>query len=337
MLRAPEFWNHASGPAAAPLARALLEPVSWLYQAGANVQANAIRAAHPGAPVICIGNLTLGGAGKTPVALAILERLQAQDITVHALSRGYGGRLRGPITVDEAVHTFRDVGDEALLLSRKAPTWVAKNKVAGARAAVQAGADVVVLDDGFQNRSIAKDLSLVVIDADSGLGNGRVFPAGPLRENAARGLERADAIVLLGADLDTQAHSQWRALTPAHVPILTAHVAPRGPIPLGPIFAFAGIARPQKFFDGLRAAGAELKATATYPDHHPFSGPDLVALRENARRHNAHLITTEKDHVRLPRQMRRIVHAWPVAAEFHEPAKLDALIDSALDRSAIRR
>lgn len=332
-MQAPEFWNHRSGPEAAVLTRTLLEPVSWIYQAGAKARAFTSRAYRPPAPIVCVGNVTLGGVGKTPVSLAILKRLKTSGVAAHALTRGYGGKLRGPVQVDEDAHDFADVGDEPLLLSRTAPTWVAKNKAAGARAASNAGAEVVVMDDGFQNPTVAKDLCLVLIDAEAGLGNGRVFPAGPLREGVSQALERADAVVLMGATEDSIG-DYWSAQIPSSATILTAHLTPSGPIPAGPVSAFAGIGRPQKFFDALHLAGADLKATTTYPDHHPYSDADVRALRDTARRHNALMITTEKDHVRLPKDLRRIIHAWPVIAEFDQPEKLDILLEKAMDRAA---
>lgn len=338
-MRAPEFWNHRSGPGAAPLARLMLEPMSWLYQAGAGLKASTTTSFHPSAAVVCVGNITMGGTGKTPVAIALMERLRRSGVIAHALTRGYGGRKRGPLLVDPDKHEFRDVGDEALLLARAGPTWMSKSKIAGARAAVAGGAQVIVMDDGFQNRSLAKDLSLLVIDAEAGLGNGRVFPAGPLRESARAAMRRADAVILMGGSGGRAAEriEAWRAHLPNQTPVLRARLAPKGAFPLGPVLAFAGIGRPQKFFDALTAAGAELKATATFADHHAYAKSDIDTLREAARRHNALLLTTEKDHVRLPRETRRIIHAWPVAARFEDEAPLDNLIERALDRAAARR
>jgi tetraacyldisaccharide 4'-kinase len=196
---------------------------------------------------------------------------------------------------------------------------------------------VIVLDDGFQNPTIHKDLSLVLIDATAGLGNGRVFPAGPLRENARSALARADAVILVspaGADVDRR--TAWRHYMREGAPIIDVEIVPEGHGPAGPVFAFAGIARPQKFFDSLHRWGAEVKATMSFPDHHPFSAAELTSLREAARRHNALLLTTEKDHMRLPRDMRKLVHTWPVAARFKDTHALDNLIERAVDRAAKR-
>jgi len=336
MRDAPLFWNHRDGPGSAPLARTLLTPVSWLYQTGSVVRSALSQAYRTTAPVICVGNVTLGGAGKTPVAIAILKRLREKGYNVHALSRGYGGRKSGPLLVDPETHTYKDVGDEPLLLARAAPTWVSKSKAAGVRAAAKAGANVIVLDDGFQNPTVHKDLSLVLIDAAAGLGNGHVFPAGPLRESARSAMRRADAVILVSAGPDHDRRGAWRNYLKPDAPVLEADIVPEGPGPAGSVFAFAGIARPQKFFDSLMRWGAEIKATASFPDHHPYSKSDLTMLRETARRHNALLLTTEKDLVRLPPDLRKLVHAWPVAAKFKDESALDDLLERAIDRAAKR-
>ena len=192
-MRAPEFWR-AGGGAALP---AILTPLSWAWAIGGELRRWATPTRRVPIPVICVGNLVAGGAGKTPVALALGRRLLAAGSAVHFLTRGYGGRRRGPIQVDPARHGAVDVGDEALLLARIAPTWVARARAAGAVTAARAGAEVVVMDDGHQHPGLAKDLSVVVVDGDYGIGNGRVIPAGPLREPAALGLARADAVILV--------------------------------------------------------------------------------------------------------------------------------------------
>lgn len=332
-MKAPEFWSHASGREAAPLTRLALTPASWLYQLGAGARARFTRPARSDCAVICVGNITLGGTGKTPVAIEILRRLRAGGLDAHAVSRGYGGRATGPLRVDPEVHDAAQVGDEPMLLARTGPTWVSKSKPAGAQEATKAGAQAIVLDDGHQNPTLTKDFSLVLIDGEAGLGNGAVFPAGPLRERARAALSRADAVVVMGGDPAEAKRTAWAALLPDGLPILHAWLTPTAPPPPGDIFAFAGIGRPQKFFDGLNDAGARLKATATFPDHHRFSEGDLKELWANAQRRGAMLLTTEKDHVRLPRAFQRIVHAWPVRAAFDDEAALDGLLARALERA----
>lgn len=330
-MQAPDHWQHDADAGGAPLSSTLLSPVSWLYRAGARLRGMVTFPLQAEAPVICVGNLTVGGTGKTPVTMALAERLKAVGRDVHIVSRGYGGREKGPTAVDPGRHRFEEVGDEPLLLARAAPTWVAKNKPAGVKRAIRAGADVVLLDDGFQNPSVHKTLSLCLIDAGFGLGNGRVLPSGPLRERAEKGLARADAVVMVHTPGETP-----RDLGPllsrhdGQLPILHVRLQPQEAPANTAVYAFAGIGRPNKFFNTLLDAGVSLSGTYAFPDHHVFTEAELKELREAARRHNAVLMTTEKDALRLPAEMRRMVKTWPIRAVFDDTAALDALIASAL-------
>jgi tetraacyldisaccharide 4'-kinase len=274
-------------------------------------------------PVICVGNIGVGGAGKTPVALALARMLQAMGRNPHLLTRGYRGRESGPLRVDPARHDARAVGDEPLLLARAAPTWVARDRAAGARAAAEAGAGCIVMDDGFQNSALAKDLSLVVVDGGFGFGNERVIPAGPLREPIAAGLARADAIVLVGEDTAGAARHF------AGKPVLEARIVPdeaAGRFAGRNIAAFCGIGRPDKFFATLRALGAKIVEEMPYPDHHAFRDEEIMFILEVAAKRGAVAVTTEKDFVRLSPDARRMVEALPVRIEFAEPAKLEAML-----------
>ncbi len=315
-MRAPSFWE---GPS---LLSDLLRPLGGLYAAAGWLRQRAGRPRRAGAPVICVGNLVAGGAGKTPTVLALLARLQAQGRRPAALLRGYGGRQAGPLAVDPERHDAAEVGDEALLLAARAPTWVARDRLAGARAAAAAGAELLVTDDGFQNPRLAKDLSLLVIDGASGLGNGRVIPAGPLREPLARGLARADALVIVGPD------RHGLARRAGGKPVLGAALRPRGPAALRGrrLLAFAGIGRPAKFFATLEDLGAELVATAGFADHHPYTAAELDRLAAQAAAAGATLITTEKDALRLPAAHRAAVETLAVELVFAQPAALDRLL-----------
>ena len=287
------------------------------------------RPVDPGVPVISIGNLTVGGSGKTPVARAVLARLRAQGVDAHGLSRGYGGRWAGPTRVDPAVHTAIDVGDEPLMLSRDAPMWIARDRVAGARAAVAAGARALVLDDAHQNPALAKTLSLVVVDGDVRegewpFGDGSVFPSGPMREPLAAGLARADAVLLLmppGAEPDAELLALFAAK-----PVLIARLQSEPPRLDGPQLGFAGIAKPWRFERTLRDAGVRLADFAPFPDHAAFTERDLTFLAERATAAGAGLVTTEKDWARLSAAWRARVTAWPVRARFEDMAALDALL-----------
>ncbi len=283
--------------------------------------------------MVCVGNLVAGGAGKTPVALALSAWLLEHDVPVHVVTRGYGGQLRGPVRVDPIRHDAAAVGDEALLLAARAPCWVARDRAAGVRAAVAAGAGAILLDDGFQNPTVAKTLGLIVVDAGYGFGNGRVIPAGPLRENLRRGLGRADAVVLIAGEEDAIGAEQLRP--GLGVPVLSAVLAPLlGERLAGSrVLAFAGIGRPEKFFATLRALGAVLVGTRAFPDHHPFRVAELEGLRRDAERSGARLITTAKDIVRVPSAQRAGIEVLEVEIRWPDPIALDRLF-APLMRSA---
>lgn len=322
-MRQPEFWRaDAAGRDAALALRALLTPLSWAYAAVAAHRLRTTTPRHAAVPVICVGNITVGGAGKTPVTRAIRARLGP---AAHTLSRGYGGRVAGPLRVTPDMDA-REVGDEPLLHARDGGAWIARDRLAGARAAAQAGAHAIIMDDGFQNPALAKDLSILVFDPDYGVGNGRVLPAGPLREPLHRGLARADAVVFLHnlAEAETPMAHDW--LAGFDKPVLRARIAPAAPPPAGPLVAFAGLARPEKFFDTLEAAGGTLVEAVPFPDHHPYGEDDTALLTRLAEERAATLITTEKDFVRLSPAFRRGIAALPVAARFDDEAALDALL-----------
>jgi len=327
-MRAPEFWTSES--VAAKAMAALLAPLGALYGISVRARLRRARPFRPKARIICIGNLTAGGSGKTPIAIAIGHALTARGKQIIFLSRGYGGRLRGPACVNPAQHSASDVGDEPLLLAAHGTTIVARNRAEGARLADSLGADIIVMDDGFQNFQIAKDLSLVVVDAESGFQNGRLIPAGPLREGVAQGLARADAIVLIGEGAPP--------LPSFAGPILSARLVPTAPDALRgrSIFAFAGIGRPQKFFQTLRSMGAEIIAAQSFPDHHWFSAAELSVLKAAAQRANALLVTTEKDFVRLEPAARHAIVPVPVHAVFTEPAALSSLLDRLVQERDVR-
>src|SRR5581483_3306434 len=247
-MRAPEFWSKAPG-----LASALLEPFGMAWQAGARLRRAAARPYRPPVPVVCVGNLVAGGSGKTPVVLALAGIAARLRLGVQIVTRGYGGSLAGPVRVDPAAHVADQVGDEARLLAAAAPCWVARDRAAGVRSAADAGADAILLDDGFQNPFVEKHVSLLVLDAEYGFGNGRVVPAGPLREPVQTGLKRADAVVVLGEG------SIPEIVVTSRLPIFRARLRPVRLLGAGQrLVAFAGIGRPEKFFASLRAAGAEL-------------------------------------------------------------------------------
>lgn len=317
-MRAPDFWHSPS------VASRLLAPLGSVYAWAVARRLADAEPYRPAVPVICVGNIVTGGAGKTPVCMALVERLRERGRQPHVLTRGYGGSEVGPRAVDPIRHDAARVGDEALLLAQAAPTWVARWRPDGAVAAVQMGADILVMDDGFQNPSIAKDLSLVVVDGGYGFGNGLPMPAGPCRETIESGLARADAVVLMGEDAANAA--RWCN----GLPVLRARLVP-GPeaeaLRGRKVVAFAGIGRPAKFFDTLAACGAEAVAEHSFPDHHAFTRSELTELAAEAERQGALLVTTAKDAVRVPTDLRAGLTVLTVRLEWDKPEALDQLLD----------
>lgn len=319
---APNFWARRGALSL------LLAPLGCLYDAAGAARRTWTRPYRAPVPVICIGNLVAGGTGKTPVVASLASRLIARGVAVHILSRGYGGTLPGPVQVDPARHAAAEVGDEPLMLAGGAPTWVARDRAAGARAAAAAGAQAILMDDGLQNPTLAKDLALVVFDGGYGFGNRRVMPAGPLRESIARGLARADAAVMLGAD---QTGAAARLGT---IPVLAAEPQPATTDLADRAFVlFAGIGRPQKFFDHFARTGARIVAARSFPDHHRYSESELTGLADAAKQANATLMTTEKDWVRLERSWQTHIQYLPLTIAWRDEAALDRLLDRALERA----
>ena len=323
-MKSPAFWNFRSGPEAKTALRTVLRPLGWLYAKAAAHRLQTTEPVDPGVPVICVGNATLGGTGKTPVVAYLLKSMRRLGVQAHGLSRGYGGREKGPTAVGPK-HSAVDVGDEPILLSRHGPVWVAAGRDEGALTAVSNGAKVIIMDDGHQNPTLLKALSFLVVDAEVGFGNGCVFPAGPLREDLSAALERTDAIILMKPTLEYEISELLREQLKGQV-VIPAYLAPRIDVPKGKLYAFAGIGRPAKFFDSLIRAGANVVETEGFADHYKYKDEDIESLFLIASEMEAGLITTEKDYVRLPKGYRKGVQIWPVSVVFEDELTLRRLL-----------
>lgn len=319
-MRQPRFWYEPAG-----LRSGLLAPLAAVWEHGARRRIKRGKWERVDASVICIGNLTVGGAGKTPTAAAIAQHLSEAGMSPHFLTRGYRGSKTGPILVDERKHRASEVGDEALLLAAFAPTWVSNNRLAGAKRAAESGAEVLILDDGHQDPSLARDFSLIVADASAGFGNGRIMPAGPLRENLADGMSRSDMVVVVGSPIDRKAFfAKWGQQI--SIPAMGAELKP---LPVGidwsgmRVVAFAGIGYPEKFFATLGNLGAEVMHAVPLADHQPLTERLLIRLERKSKSFSAQMVTTEKDAVRLPPNWRTRVLTLPVRLEFENRRMLD--------------
>jgi tetraacyldisaccharide 4'-kinase len=330
-MRAPAFWARPQ-----PDARALLlSPLGALYGAICAAQM-----ARPGAraplPVICVGNLVAGGAGKTPTALALARLLMQAGEAPAFLSRGYGGRRASgePVRVDPARHGADEVGDEPLLLARLAPTFVTPDRAAGAQAAARAGASLVIMDDGLQNPSLAKDLRLAVVDGRGGVGNGLCLPAGPLRAPLAAQLAHIDALVMIG-EREAGGEAVARAAAAAGRPVLRARIIADADAAArlkgSRVYAFAGLGEPEKFARSLSALGAEVAGLAAFPDHHPYTPGELARVRRSAADMGAVAVTTEKDAARLPPD--HGFEVLPISLVFEDEAALASLLQESLARA----
>jgi tetraacyldisaccharide 4'-kinase len=331
-MREPGFWH---GPAS--LNAHLLKPLAALYGAIAAQRLQG-RGLHAGIPVLCVGNYHVGGAGKTPTVLALAKLLRELGETPVVLSRGYGGELRGPVRVDPVRHTASDVGDEPLMLAGRLPVVVSRKRADGVPLARAQGATVILMDDGFQSPAIVKDASLIVIDSERGLGNGQVFPAGPLRAPLRPQLARTDALIVIGNG--TAAEAVSAEIAALGKPVLSAHLKPdeaqvaalRGKR----VLAFAGIGDPTRFFNTLRASGIELAGQRAFADHHAYSQSQIESLIAEAKRDGLTLVTTEKDLARLKDWSQQIV-PFPVTLEFDDAARLRKFVADRLFKARERK
>ncbi|QOZ44722.1 tetraacyldisaccharide 4'-kinase [Bradyrhizobium sp. CCBAU 53340] len=332
-MHEPAFWYQPRSPLSY-----LLRPLGGLYGAIA-ARRMAREGLEPCIPVICVGNYHAGGAGKTPTVLALTSLLRELGESPAVVSRGYRGRLRGPVMVDRQHHNASDVGDEPLMMVNELPVAVARNRLGGVALAKSQGATAILLDDGFQDPRIMKDAALIVIDSERGLGNGQVFPAGPLRGPLKPQIARTDALVLIG---DGHAADYVAAeIAMRDKPVLRARLKPDSATVaklVGKrVLAFAGIGDPERFFRILRSNGIEVACTHRFTDHHMFSKADIEALSARAKREQLTLVTTEKDLARLlGSNLYDQAMPFAVEIEFDDPAGLRAAISTYLYRARER-
>ncbi len=322
-MKAPHFWNSKN------IISTLLLPFSWVYYFASKANYARITPTELPIPVICVGNLTVGGAGKTPVAMHIGEMLKNKNINAFFISRGYGGTQKSAVRVDTKIHSAVQVGDEPLLLARILPTIVGKNRLEAANLAIKQGAQAIIMDDGFQNPALKKNLSFIVVDRRLSFGNERLLPAGPLRETVISGLKRADAIIIINP-------ANFMPTSLPDIPFLLARShAKESMLTLKnkKIIAFCGIAIPHKFYHMLSEAGAEIAETISFADHYRYTVKDLAFLHRKAKEQNALLVTTSKDAARMAKDFEqeiKDIHVAEMELVFENEKKLEELIEAAI-------
>jgi len=324
MLKAPKFWYTKKDT----FISNSLYPLSLLFRLGTKIRNLISKEKIANIPIICIGNIVVGGAGKTPVALKIGSMLKKGGYNPHFVSKGYGG-LEKNNTLIKKWHSLKSVGDESLLLSEVAPTWVGVDRNKSFKLAKMKGADCIILDDGFQNPTLQKDFSIVVINGEQGFGNKRVMPSGPLRESINRGLSRTNLIITIGKISD-----EIKNKIPKNIPTIKAlfKINNEQKILTGQkIIAFAGIAYPEKFFNSLRNQKAKIIKEVSYPDHHMFNENDLLYLAEIANKNQSILVTTKKDFVRIPKSYRSLVNTLDGEIDFEDEKLIFEILSNVIE------
>jgi len=319
-MKTPSYW------ASPNLLATLLLPLGKVYAAATALRMRK-KPRKADKPVICIGNLTAGGTGKTPTATAIAKLLQKKGFNPYFVSRGYGGTLQNVI-VNPQQHSAKEVGDEPLLLSRQAKVSINAERYLAAQKAIADGADVIIMDDGFQNPTLFKDISLLVFDGSFGLGNGYPVPAGPLRENIQDGLKRADAAIILGQDRFMLCQKLQQ------IPTFYGRIIPQKPQDTSRrAIAFAGIGRPEKFYASLQECNIKLCQTVNFPDHHFYTASELNDIISKARELDADIYTTAKDYVKIPLDMQSRFKVLEIEIEWENPSEFETFLLTRLEQS----
>lgn len=313
-MKTPKYWQSNS------LVSKFLAPIGWVYGNLTQARLKLVKPKKADVPVICVGNITAGGTGKTPVSISIAKLLGIEMYHPYFVTRGYGGQLQNVI-VNNKKHSAAEVGDEPLLLSQQAPVVVNADRYAGAELAVKNGADVIIMDDGFQNPTLCKDLSFLVFDGTYGIGNGKIIPAGPLRETFADGIKRADALIILGKDKHNLAERSGLPVFFGHTEaVQTCNIENPN------VVAFAGIGHPQKFYHTLSLQGFNIAEAIDFPDHHFYTREELEKILEKAKALKAEVYTTSKDYVKIPHFLQKEIKVLEVAVVWDNPEELTEFI-----------
>ncbi|MBN8648406.1 MAG: tetraacyldisaccharide 4'-kinase [Caulobacterales bacterium] len=327
-MRAPSFWNIKHGRDSAPFLKILLRPLSYLYDYFTQKRIYEAKTTYLNVPVISIGNITLGGTGKTPIAIEIAKIANEIWGKPAIVSRGFGGSLIGAHKVEWGKSDPKDVGDEPLMLSKYCDVFIGKDRVEAAKLAIKNDAKAIILDDAHQNPYLNKNISFVVIDGNVGFGNHEICPAGPLRESIDVGLKRADAIIWVGKrELEKEEIGDFKK------PRFYANIKTKAKELEGDYLAFCGIGRPEKFGESLKSIGARLIDLIPYPDHHFYTQKELLYLQARAQSEKLKLITTEKDYVRLPEWFAENCEVLEIAIEFDNPHYIKEFIETSLKRA----
>ena len=324
MLKAPKFWYTKKDTY---LSNALY-PLSLIFRLGTKIRYVISKKKKANLPIICIGNIVVGGAGKTPVALKIGKMLKQGGYNPHFVSKGYGG-IETNNTLIQSWHSPKSVGDESLLLSEVSSTWIGLNRNKSFELAKDNGADCIIMDDGFQNPTLQKDFSIIVVNSEQGFGNKRVIPSGPLRESITRGISRTNLVITIG-----EIKESIKSKIPKHIPIIKGlfKINNEQKIFKGQkITAFAGIAFPEKFFNSLRNQKAKIVREISYPDHHIFDENDLLNLAEIANKNQSILVTTKKDFVRIPKSYRSLVNTLDGEIEFEDEKLVFEILSNVIE------
>ena len=309
-IKTPHFWTELSWQSV------ILFPVSYIWRFGHYAQQKILNTKETEIPVICVGNLTVGGSGKTPVVITLCRFLSGIGKSTSILTRGFGGKEKGPIFVSTNLHQSLDVGDEPLMMAHSLDVCVSRNRPLGANHILDKKKyDCIVMDDGLQNPTLKKDLNIAVFDGKFGIGNGFLLPAGPMRQKLEVGIQNIDLVIFNGKD-----ETGLGQKIPPHIPIFTGELQPDEEIvekmKNRRVYGFAGIGNPSRFFKTLNNIGADLVGEAHFADHHPYTNADLTQLYEEAMQSGAELVTTQKDWMRLPTDWRDRVLTVPVRIHF---------------------